>query len=372
MKLIVIGAGMMGYAITHDLMKNKNVEKVLVVDKDRRKLEYIKNKTGADIKKINIENKTEVKTILKNKDACVSAVPYFYNYELTQLAIKSKVNFCDLGGNVMTVQRQLSLNKVAKKNQVTVIPDCGLAPGLVNILTAKCISELDITESVHIRVGGLPQNPRPPLDYALFFSPWGLINEYTDKAIVLRDGNITELESLTELEQIKFNNFPELEAFITSGGTSTLPYTYKNKILNLDYKTIRYKGHCEKMRTLFSLGLADTNYINVDSIKVQPRAVLVKLLEQNLPRDKDVVLVRVSAQGFKNANRKEIKYEIIDYFDDETKLTAMMRMTGFPAAIILQMLGAHEIEQHGVLPQEVVVDPDRFIEELRKRKINIE
>src|SRR5690606_38880784 len=172
---------------------------------------------------------------------------------------------------------QLKLDAEAKAAGVNIIPDCGLAPGMVSVLAAHGAAEFDLVEKINIRVGGLPQEPKTPLKYQLVFSVEGLINEYIESARVIRDGKIAEVESMTELESLEFEGFPPLEAFQTSGGTSTLPDTFLGKVRDLDYKTIRYAGHCDKFKTMIDHGLCSSDEVVVDFQNVTPRKVFAKL-----------------------------------------------------------------------------------------------
>jgi lysine 6-dehydrogenase len=217
-------------------------------------------------------------------------------------------------------------------------------------------------------VGGLPQNPQPPLDYTLVFSVHGLLNEYIEPAVVIRNGRIQEIPSLTEIEQIDFPPIGVLEAFQTSGGTSTLPHTYQNQLQELDYKTIRYKGHCAKMKVLLDVGMCSEESISIGTFRVSPRDVLSKVLERTLPHeDKDMVLMRITAQG----ERGTKTFEMIDYFDEPSSMTAMARTTAFPTSIISQMIASGGIDKRGAYPPEIIVPPIPFIEELAKRNITI-
>jgi lysine 6-dehydrogenase len=224
-------------------------------------------------------------------------------------------------------------------------------------------------EEVHIRVGGLPQDPRPPLDYQLVFSVEGLINEYIEPARVIRDGDIVEVESMTEIELLSFPDpYGRMEAFQTSGGTSTLVETYHGKVRELDYKTIRYPGHCAKFKTMIDLGLCSSNAIDVDGAPVKPRRVLGELLVKNLPHDEpDVVLVRVEVSG----GGKRLRYDIIDRADPKTGLSAMMRTTAFPASIVALMMARGQTTSKGALPQERCIPPQAFMDELAARKIEV-
>jgi lysine 6-dehydrogenase len=299
-------------------------------------------------------------------------VNYWYNESLSRAAIATKTNFCDLGGNNYVVDSQLALDAEAKAARINIIPDCGLAPGMVSILAMHGAAKFDSVDEIHIRVGGLPQDPQPPLNYQLVFSVEGLINEYIEVARVIRDGKITEVESMTELEDISFDGFPPLEAFQTSGGTSTLPDTFLGEIRELDYKTIRYAGHCDKFKTMIDLGLCSSDEITVDYQKVTPRKVFGELLQQHLPADgPDYVLVRLEFVGKKDGESKRLRYDIIDKLDESTGLSAMMRTTAFPASIIAQMMAKGDILARGATPQEKAIDPEKFVDELERRDIRI-
>ena len=177
---------------------------------------------------------------------------------------------------------------------------------------------------------------------------------------------------MTELETLAFDDFPTLEAFQTSGGTSTLPETFLGNIKELDYKTIRYAGHCEKFKTMIDLGLCSNEEVVADSVKIKPRKVLSKLLQKNLPADEpDYVLIRLEFVGTKNGLRKRLRYDIVDEFDKKTNLSAMMRTTAFPASIMAQMMAKGEVLGRGATPQERVIDAEKFVAELTRRNIVI-
>jgi lysine 6-dehydrogenase len=376
MKVLVLGAGRMGHGAVYDLIYNSaDIEAVTVADFDFAKAESIAAQTNSpklQIKQIDVSNYENVADLMRGHDAAISCVNYWYNLELSKAAIETATNFCDLGGNNYVVDEQLALDAEAKNANVNIVPDCGLAPGMVSVLAMHGANRFDETEEIHIRVGGLPQNPKPPLDYQLVFSVEGLINEYIETARVIRGGEIAEVESMTELETLEFENFPALEAFQTSGGTSTLPDTFLGRIKELDYKTIRYAGHCQKFKTMIDLGLCSSEEIVADYVKVKPRKVLGELLQRKLPADEpDYVLVRLEFVGTKNGARKRLRYDIVDKFDLATNLSAMMRTTAFPASIIAQMAARGDVKSRGATPQEKAIDAEKFVAELARRNINI-
>lgn len=376
MKITVLGAGMMGRAVAFDLEKYSNFSKITVADKDEQTLQsakiFLKGKK-IDFAIINVNDSKDIRKHFQHADIVISAVPYRFNYDMTKIAIETKTHFLDLGGNNDIVNKQRSLSEKAKKNDVTIIPDCGLAPGMVSVIARDIIDQMDSVDILKLRVGGLPIDPTPPLNYQIVFSPYGLINEYIEDAIVLDHGKITEKKSMTEIETITFPEpFGDMEAFLTSGGCSTLPYTYKNKIGYLDYKTIRYLGHCEKFKTLLDLGFAKKEKIQVGDQQVVPRDLLASLLLEKLPiNGKDVVLVKILSKGMKDGKNLSFDYTIIDYYDEENDITSMMRTTAYPISITAQMLEDGAISRRGVFCPEEIVPCTAFFEELKKRDIQI-
>jgi len=374
MKALVLGAGMMGRAIAYDLSRFSHFDEIVIGEKDLKTRESAKQflqETNVRVIPMNIEKSSNVMEQFQKTDIALSAVPYYYNNILAKMAIETKIHFIDLGGNNSIVENERRLFSKAKKNDVTIIPDSGLAPGLVSIITHDIVDALDVVEYVKLRVGGLPRHPRPPLNYQIVFSPYGLINEYVEDAIILDHGKIVQKKSLTEIEQVRFPKpFGTMEAFLTSGGCSTLPVTYKNTIQYLDYKTIRYPGHCEKIKAIIDLGFADENKINCGDCLITPRDVFASLLLKNVPTTgEDVVLLKVQSQGAKQGKKKIREYTLIDYYDKKNNCTAMMRTTGFPAAITAQMIEDGTIQQRGVFCPEEIITPQAFFKELEKRGI---
>ncbi len=377
MKILVLGAGRMGYGAVFDLVHNSpNVEAVTVADFHLERAEEVARKVGTDritAKQIDAADHPAVVELFRGHASVISCVNYWYNESLSKAAIETGANFCDLGGNNYVVDAQLAMDAEAKAAGINIIPDCGLAPGMVSILAMHGAKQFERLDEIHIRVGGLPQDPQPPLDYQLVFSVEGLINEYVEAARCIRDGKIKEVESMTELESLSFDGFPPLEAFQTSGGTSTLPDTFLGKIKELDYKTIRYAGHCEKFKTMIDLGLCSSEPIVADFEKVVPRKVFGDLLQKHLPADgPDYVLVRLDFVGTKDGSSKRLRYDIVDKQDETTGLSAMMRTTAFPASIIAQMMARGDVLERGATPQEKAIDPDKFVAELERRNILIQ
>ncbi|MBE3121076.1 MAG: saccharopine dehydrogenase NADP-binding domain-containing protein [Thermoplasmata archaeon] len=376
MNVLVLGCGMMGRAIAYDLSLFSGFEKIIIGDKDTQTRnsakEFLKG-TNVDVIPVNADKTNEVKKHFQKVDVVISALPYRFNYKLAKMAIQTKTHLVDLGGNNTIVENERSLFSKAKKNDVTIIPDSGLAPGLVSIITRDIVDHMDTVDSVKLRVGGLPRHPQPPLNYQIVFSPYGLINEYVEDAIILDHGKILEKKSMTEVESLEFPRpFGTMEAFLTSGGCSTLPFTYKDTIRYLDYKTIRYPGHCEKIKTFLDLGFADETKMNFEGHAIAPRDVFASLLTKNVPTTgEDVVLLKVISRGIKNGKKRSREYLMIDYYDTKHDITAMMRTTGYPVAITAQMIENGTIQGRGVLCPEEIIPPTPFFAELKKRDITL-
>ena len=369
MRILVLGAGRMGLGAVHDLIQQSDVDEVTVADVVADRAGYIASIVAGNVtpRAIDVSDHAEVVALMRGHDSAISCVNYWLNERLARAALEAGTNFCDLGGNNDVVDAELALDADAKTRGINIVPDCGLAPGMVAVLVAHGAQQFEKLDEVHIRVGGLPQNPKPPLDYQLVFSVEGLINEYIERARVIRDGQITMVDSMTEVEELEFPEpFGKMEAFQTSGGTSTLPETFLGKVRELDYKTIRYPGHCDKFKTMIDLGLCSSEKITVDGVHVAPRRVLGDLLVRNLPADEpDVVLVRVEFVG----DGRRLRYDIIDRYDKATGLSAMMRTTAFPASIVALMMARGQTTQKGALPQERCIPPELFMQELAKRNI---
>jgi len=375
MTYTVFGAGMMGSAVAYDLATRNPSTEIILADIDLERARQAARAIARTVhpRKVDVNDKQDVSVAMRGSSVVVSAVSYTVNYQLSRAAIDEGVHLCDMGGNDDVVQKQLSLDAEAKARGVTIVPNCGLAPGCINILAMDGLKEFQEVDSVTLRVGGLPQHPRPPLNYQLVFSPEGLINEYVEKAVILHEGEIQLVDSLSGLEEISFPEpFGTLEAFYTSGGASLLAHLLKGRVKELNYKTIRYKGHCEKFKTLLELGFASDEPLMVGTTVKTNREFFIDLLRKRLDfADKDVVLGRATIMGRTGSTKRTLAYEFIDYYDEPTKMTAMMRGTAFPTSITAQLLAQGVINSPGVVLPELCVPADMMMQELGKRNFRI-
>ena len=375
MNMAIIGAGLMGQAALHDLAKLEGIDKLAVFDIDLARAQEVSRRFSggkAEAARLDASDEAQAAAALRGYDAALACTTYQHNEGLTRAAIQAGCHLVDLGGNNDVVRAQLAMSADAEAAGVIVIPDYGLAPGMVSLMVADGVERLDKVTAAKIRVGGLPQSPRLPLNYQIVFSVEGLLNEYWEPCVILEGGRQKTVNPMTALEKLAFDGIGELEAFYTSGGSSTLPDTYEGQIDFLDYKTIRYPGHCALFKAMLEIGLASRRQVQIDGQAIEPRAVFREVLSRCLSlSDLDLVLVRVIVEGEKAGKSTTLTYEIVDRQASGTSLTAMMRCTAFPAAIIAHLAASGQITARGVKPQEVAVKPSLFFAQLRKRGIDM-
>ena len=372
---LVLGAGMMGRAAAYDLAQFDPSAHVVVADINAEAADRAARAAGPNVRPLMLDVNAggALANALAGMDVVISAVSYAVNERLTRAAIDAGVHMCDMGGNNDVVDRQLAMDGQAQTAGVTIVPNCGLAPGLINVLGMDGVRAFDTVESVKLRVGGLPLHPRPPLQYQIVFSVEGLINEYVEPAEVIRGGRRVTVPSMADLESVSFPEpFAALEAFNTSGGLSILPRLLEGTVDELDYKTIRYPGHCEKMRTLLDLGFASHEPIMIGTSVRTSRELFTELLRRKLDTGgPDVILARSSVTGTKGGARARLVSEFVDYYDEATGMSAMMRTTAYPTSIIAQQLAHGVITRRGVLTPEVCAPAADMVQQLARRGITI-
>jgi lysine 6-dehydrogenase len=380
---VVLGAGRQGCAIAYDLASNCDAARVILVDTNpdaaARAVDRLQNllpDSACDFRFItcDVTNLDEIGPVMSTAHVAISAVPYRFNFHLTEAAIRAGVSFCDLGGNTQIVRAQVHRDEEAKEAGVSIVPDCGLAPGLSNHLAAHGISMVDEPEHVHIRCGGLPQQRVGPLGYKLVFNIEGLVNEYTGVGEFLRNGRRVDIPALTELEEIEFPPpVGRCEAAVTSGGTSTAPETFLGRLKTYDYKTVRYPGHFEIVRALFSLGCFEDRVSLGDGSTLDAQALLKQLLAEKLdyPDVRDLVVMRVTVSGKHGGNPVTLQFDMYEKHDEATGFSAMERTTAAPAALVAYMQ-ARRLIKPGALPLEVSVPSQQFFDELPHHGIHVQ
>jgi lysine 6-dehydrogenase len=377
MRMLVLGAGLQGSACAYDLLQNPEVSQVRLADLRFDHLpSFLAPYSGSRLvpTPLDVRDRAAVLAVMRECDAVMSAIPYYFNLQLAECAVEAGVHFCDLGGNTEIVFQQKALADRARAKGVTVVPDCGVAPGMVNILAEHGIRQLDSVDSVRIYVGGLPQQPEPPLNYQIVYSLEGVLDYYTTLSWVLRDGARAQVTALSERETVDFPApVGPLEAFHTAGGLSTMAWRYEGKIPTMEYKTLRYPGHAEIMETIRALGLLDLEPVDVKGSKVVPRDVFVSVVGPKLtkPKGKDLLALRVTVTGKKGGKSATRRFDLIDRYDEQHGISAMMRTTGYSLSITGQMQVRGEVTPPGVWTPDECMPAERYVAELRKRGMDV-
>jgi lysine 6-dehydrogenase len=376
---IVLGAGRQGIAAAYDLVLFGEASRVTLADCDaelaRSAADHVNTllrRRVADALTLDVRDDGAARRALHGYNVALSAVPYFYNLGLTRAAIESGVSFCDLGGNTDIVRQQHALDREAVRAGVSVVPDCGMGPGMGNTLAVFAMGLVGEPEHVYMYDGGLPRNPKAPWNYALTFNIEGLTNEYFGGMTILRKGELFHAPCFTELQIVDVPPIGKLEAFLIAGGVSTAPWTFRGKLQTYQLKVLRYPGTFAQLKAFSDLGMFDLKPVAVDGNEVVPRKLFHTLFEPQVRVDEveDVCIIRVQAVGRKEGRRTEATVEVIDYYDPATHFTAMQRMTGWHMSIVAAMMAKGEIAA-GSLPLEIAVPGEPFVREARKRGFKI-
>ena len=378
MKILVLGAGLQGTACAYNLLQHSEVKQVTLADLKPEVLpDFLANAPPDRFAAVPLDAKNEaaVSGLMGRHDAVLCALPYYFNEPMTRAAIASGCHFADLGGNTEIVVQQKRLHQAAAEKGLSVIPDCGLAPGMVNVLAGEGIRRLDRTGSVQIYVGGLPQHPEPPLNYQIVYSLEGALDYYTTPSWILRDGKAIRVDALSEVEHQEFPApLGTLEAFHTGGGISTMPFAFEGVIQTMEYKTLRYPGHVAVMRPIRELGLISNQPIAVKGTMVAPRDVFIAAVGPKLrkPGGKDVVALRVVVTGTKADRPATVRFELVDYHDSSLGISAMMRTTGYSLALTGVMQAGGRVTQAGVHTPDEAVPFREYVDGLARFGVRIQ
>jgi saccharopine dehydrogenase-like NADP-dependent oxidoreductase len=345
MKIAVLGAGMVGRAIALDLAKDYSVSSFDNIEANLSSLKNINpaiQTIAADLSQYN-----EYKKWLSPFDIIVTAVPGFMGYKTLEAVI-------DAGKNVVDIsffhEDAFQLDALAKEKGVTVITDCGVAPGISNLILGRLNEEMKIS-SFDCYVGGLPKNPKPPFYYKAPFSPIDVIQEYIRPARLMENGKIVIKPALSERETIKFDEVGELEAFNTDGLRSLI-YTMRH-IPDMKEKTLRYPGHIDLIIALKEAGFFDTSLLRIKDIEITPLEFTSKLLVNEWkaePEEEEFTVMKVIILG----EGKTIEYDLLDHYDAETKTSSMARTTGYSCTAAVNLVAKKIFAEKGVFPPEWV------------------
>ncbi|MDI6824422.1 MAG: saccharopine dehydrogenase C-terminal domain-containing protein [Bacillota bacterium] len=360
MRALVLGAGMMGSVIARDLAESQEISEVVVADVNPDRLQSClkADRTGkVSVRVTDAGDRGSLVAAMRGVAVVASALLHEFSLGVLEAAIDAGVHVVDLVGS--KPREKLALDARAKAAGCTLIPGLGVAPGLSNVLVGRGFRRLDDVETAVIKVGGLPQQPHPPLEYRVVYALESCLNQYVRPALIVRDGQAVEVEPMTDLE---LDDFPppvgRCECFVTDG-LATLPLTLARPDLRyMAEKTVRYPGHAERIRTLIECGFFDTTPTEVGGCQVSPRAVLEAVLRPRLQAgdERDVTVLRVEVSGRKGGKRMLYRFDMVDLYDEATRTTSMARTTAYPCTSACRMLIRGEITERGVLPPELLFD----------------
>jgi len=380
-KFCVLGGGRQGTAIAYDLLKFGSPSNVIIADIDLHQAQVSaeRNRSLLNTDKVlamqvNVNDENQMLDLLKDVDVLISAVPYHLNTKVTDFAIESSTSMVDLGGHTGIVQAQLARSSEANERGITIVPDCGMGPGMNVTMALLAMEQLDNPKHVRIWDGGLPLNPVEPWNYASFFNINGLTNEYDGDAFFIKDSKVVQVPCFEDIEILSFGGkIGDLEAAVTSGGLSTMPWTYEGQLETLENKTLRYFGHWEQMITFRQLGLFDLKPIQFNNQEIIPREFYHQLLEPKLNSNskEDVCIMRTEAIGEKDGMFKKAIVETLEYYDDKTNFYAMEKWTGWHASMMAIRIANKELSP-GAISVENAMTGSYFLKEGKKRGYKID
>ena len=376
-RYVILGSGRQGTAAAYDLGRFGGAARVVMADgrpeAARQAAARVNDLLGREVAEaaaFDAADPASVKAAIAGAHVALSAVPYAFNLGITEVCLASFVHLCDLGGNTDVVWSQLRRDDAARAAGVSVVPDCGMGPGLINHMGVYVMELLDEAREVYLYDGGLPQDPEGPWRYQLTFHVNGLTNEYDGDATFIRDGKLARVPTFTELETIDFPPLGTLEAFVISGSLSTTPHTHLGRLERYENKVLRYPGHFATFEAYKRLGLFSEDAVDVDGQRVVPRRLYHRLLEPKVTASavRDVCVMRAVGVGEKGGHPARVTVDLVDRYDPATGFTAMERLTGWHAAVVMALQangrvspGAHRMEQ--------AVRADEMMAELERRGI---
>ncbi len=375
MKITVLGAGSIGASIARDLQQTPDVEAIQVCDARARSLQTLQTTIGGDKLRsfqVDARDLTVMRSILSGSDCVIVGTAPEHNAALATLCLSLGVPYCDLGGNDKAVHQVLALDEQAREAGVWLMPNCGLAPGLVNVLSLHAVERFDEVDAVQLRVGDVPAVPKPPFNFSISWSADKVIDDYSNPSRQIEEGEIVEHPALSGLESVSFEPpFDQMEAFNTQGGLATLADALKGRVRTLDHKTIRWPGHAQQMQFLLELGFAERKTIDVRT-HLTYRDVLVRRMRQRLSSDQeDVLLMRVLVRGVTGGKKQTIVYQMTERYDEADSVSAMKNATSAATSAAALMLARGEIEGGGASPAEHVVDKAAYLRHVQQRGLTI-
>ena len=349
-KVIVLGAGLVGGVMARDLAEDSSL-RVTVVDRDEARLARLRGRLPVEVQKVDLADLARVKTLAQTHDLVIGAAPGFMGHAVLRAVLEAKRPIVDIS---FMPEDATDLDALAREQGVTAVFDCGVAPGMSNLLAGHVASECEAVERLLIQVGGLPVIRRYPFEYAAVFSPIDVIEEYTRTARYVEAGRVVERPALSDPELIDFPGVGTLESFNTDGLRSlirTIDAPDKKE------KTLRYPGHIEKMRLLREVGFFSAEPIDVGGVPVRPIDLTARLMfpQWQLPAgEEELTVMRVELDARQAGQRRRFVYDLLDRTARARGETSMARTTGFPCTAVARMILAGTLARPGVHPPEVL------------------
>lgn len=354
MNLTVLGAGLVGGPMTKDLSTDADIQ-VTVADISETALAQLGKSGDITTIKADLSDKQTLTQLLKNTDLVINAVPGFMGFATLQTIIEAGKNVVDIA---FFPENPEPLDLLAREKGVTAVVDCGVAPGMSNMLVGHCYNQLDRTDSAIIYVGGLPEVRQWPHEYKAVFSPIDVIEEYTRPSFFKENGRVVERPALSDPERIDFPKIGTLEAFNTDGLRSLIKTL---DIPDMKEKTLRYTGHIEKMAMMRESGFFSTEPIDIDGVKIRPIDMTARLLFpmwQLKDGEVDLTIMKVIVEGEKSGQRVRHTWDLYDRYDPATGVHSMGRTTGYTATVVARLIKEKRFTRKGLIfPEQITADP---------------
>lgn len=371
MKALVVGCGKVGSEIARDLARESEVDSVVAVDANPQNLKHLRRVDKIAVKRLDISQKRAIQQTMKRADVVCGALPGRIGFQVMLNAVEAGVDVVDIS---YTPENPFRLNSEARRKEIVVVPQCGVAPGFSNMCVGDSKRRFGELASVRIYVGGLPQKPVGPLNYRIVFSLDDVINEYSRPVNVIENGERRQVDALSGRGVLSFPGVGKLEYFLTDG-LGSLPHSYP-KVRQMYELTLRYPGHADMMNTLRVLGFFDRRPIPLNGFEIEPRKVSLRLLADSMSQGtpQDLLAMRIEVVG-KERRRSLATYQVLDYYDGRRQVSAMARTTAYPCTSVALLVGTKKLGLIGVVaPERIAEKRDHFryvLSRLKQRKVNV-
>jgi saccharopine dehydrogenase-like NADP-dependent oxidoreductase len=360
MKILVVGCGKVGSEIARDLAESDEVDSVVAMDASSQNLRLLRKKVPRRLQtvELSISQKTRFHNLLEKVDLVCGALPGRLGFDLMTETVKAGRDTLDIS---YTPKDPFQLQGKAKEAGCRVVPQCGVAPGFTNMCVGDASRRLDQMKSVEVFVGGLPENPEPPLNYRIVFSLEDVVNEYSRPVQVIEEGERKRVEALSGRGLTSFPGVGKLEYFLTDG-LGSLPRSYP-KTREMHEFTLRYPGHADMMKTLRDLGFFERRPVRIGGVVVEPRQLSIELLRGAMSKGspEDFLALRVDVKGLSNGKKIHLRYQLLDRYNRKSGVSAMARTTAYPCTSVALLVGHGEIKETGIItPEKIAQDPRLF------------